>query len=76
MRRTHRLLLPTVLAAISRVEITSSAGERLARRLRAIRRLAWFQHRPGGRSAPSRGRTLVAEGLGARASGPHNGANG
>jgi len=42
-------LLPTVLAAIARGEITPSEGERVARRvrtrLRAIRRLARFERR-------------------------------
>jgi hypothetical protein len=44
-------VLPTVLAAIARGEITPSEGERVARRvrtrLRAIRRLARFERRLG-----------------------------
>jgi len=53
-----RQLLPIVLAAIACREITPGEGARIARRvrvrLRAIRRLARFQRRLGGRSVPSR----------------------
>jgi hypothetical protein len=73
-------LLPKVLVVIARGEIAPAEGARIARRvrarLRAIRRLARFERRLRGRSVPSRGRTPVVEEFGARASGPHNGANG
>ena len=60
-------LLPTVLAAIARGEITPSEGERVARRvrtrLRAIRRLARFERRLGRGQCRRGGRAPVVEGL-------------
>jgi len=60
-------LLPTVLAAIARGEITPSEGERVARRvrtrLRAIRRLARFERRLGRGQCRRGGRAPVVEEL-------------
>jgi hypothetical protein len=67
-----RHLLPTVLAAVARGEITPAEGARLARRvrgqLRASRRVARFERRLGGRSVPLRRVPVVEDpGLSERA---------